>query len=71
MGPFGNETDPDGAARVKSSWYKDLAYFANSSDPWFARGGDWSFGTDVGSFAFSNATGGVRTDIGFRLVLTP
>ena len=71
MGPFGNETDPDGTARAKSSWYKDLAHFANSSGPWFYRGGSWYNGTSAGSFAFTHNTGGVYAYIGFRVVLTP
>ena len=71
MGPFGNETDPDGTVRAKSSWYKDLAHFAYSSGPWFPRGSNWSGGTYAGSFAFHYRTGGVGTGVGFRVVLTP
>ena len=71
MGPFGSELDPDGSTRYKSSWYKDYAYFANSSNPWFDRGGDWSNGTEAGSFAFYNSTGGTFAYISFRIVLAP
>ena len=71
MGPFGSEKDPDGVTRYKSSWYKDFAYFAHSSTPWFDRGGLWDSGTNGGSFAFHVHTGGVVTYIGFRIVLTP
>ena len=71
MGPFGNEKDPDGSARYKSSWYKDYAYFVDSSNPWFYRGGAWNSGTNAGSFAFSSRNGGVGTNFGYRIVLTP
>jgi len=71
MGSFGSQTDPDGTARYKSSWYGDYAYFAYSTNPWFARGGDWAGGTDVGAFASSSFTGAVYTNYGFRIVLTP
>ena len=71
MGPFGNTQDLDGNARPKSSWYKDIAYFAESSDPWFFRGGYWYDGAHAGNLAFSNNTGGADSRIGFRIVLTP
>ena len=71
MGPFGSEKDPDNNARRKSSWYKDLANFVNSSRPWFARGGYWSDGTATGAFAFHAHTGGTYTYISFRIVLAP
>ena len=71
MGPFGSEKDPDNGTRNKSSWYKDYAYFANSSSPWFARGGHWSSGAEAGSFAFINDTGGTSISVSFRIVLAP
>ena len=71
MGPFGSELDPDGSTRYKSSWYKDYSRFANSSNPWFVRGGDLSNGNEAGSFAFSIYTGGMYTFISFRIVLAP
>ena len=71
MGPFGSELDPDGTTGYKSSWYKDYAYFANSSSPWFVRGGNWDNGTEAGSIAFSYCTGGTYTNISFRIVLAP
>ena len=73
MGPFGDEaeSDPYGTRLYKSSWYKDLALFAESSFPWFVRGSNWDFGTTAGSFALSNGTGGVYKHVGFRIVLTP
>ena len=71
MGSFGSEKDPDGITRSKSSWYKDYAYFANSSGSWFARGGDWSNGTEAGSFAFNGITCVTDFGISFRIVLAP
>ena len=71
MGPFGNEKDPDSETRQKSSWYGDFAYFADSSNPWFSRGGSWHFGTVSGAFAFDNYSGTTLTIHSFRVVLTP
>ena len=71
MGPFGNEKDPDSGTRQKSSWYGDLANFAVSSLPWFARGGNLYNGTESGAFAFSPSSGTTATDNSFRIVLTP
>ncbi len=71
MGPFGSELDPDGSTRYKSSWYKDYAYFADSSYPWFDRGGGWSSGAEAGSFVFGSSTGGTNTSLSFRIVLAP
>ena len=69
MGSFGNEKDPDNGIRNKSSWYKDYSYFANSSYPWFERGGDWNFGTAAGAFAFTYNSGGTLVDMSYRIVL--
>ncbi len=71
MGPFGSEKDPDNNTRYKSSWYNDYANFIRFSYPWFVRGGYWIFGTESGSFAFSNDTGGAFTYFSYRIVLAP
>ena len=71
MGTFGNEKDSDGSTRNKSSWYKDHAYFAYSSNPWFERGNFWYGGTVSGIFAFNYYTGGVHTYNSYRIVLAP
>ena len=71
MGPFGSEKDPDDNTRNKSSWYKNYAYFAYSSGPWFVRGGRWSGGTASSAFAFSHNTGGAYAVLSFRIVLAP
>ena len=71
MGPFGNEKDPDNNTRIKSSWYKVLALFVNSSKPWFERGGDWNDGTAAGVFSFNRDSGGASAYISYRVVLAP
>ena len=71
MGPFGNETDPDGYTRIKSSWYGDYARIINSSYPWFLRGGDFGFGTESGAFAFYDFSGTTYASSSFRIILTP
>ena len=71
LGPFGLERDPDSGSRYKSSWYKDYAYFVDSSSIWFYRGGYWGFGTGSGIFAFDNDSGTTATYGSFRIVLTP
>ena len=71
MGPFGSEKDPDNNTRIKSSWYKNFVYFANSSKPWFERGGDWNDGTAAGVFSFNRDSGGASAYISYRVVLAP
>ena len=71
MGPFGNEKDLDSGTRNRSSWYKDYASFAHSSNSWFARGGHWYGGNASGTFAFSSYTGDINTIISYRIVLAP
>ena len=71
MGPFGTVKDPDGNPRYRTSWFGDLAYFVYPVRPWFERGGHWSSGVGSGTFAFYHNTGGVNTDISFRVVLAP
>ena len=71
MGPFGSEKNPDGGIRYKSSWYKPQSYFANSSRPWFGRGGAWHNGADSGAFAFTQNTGVMVTGVSYRIVLAP
>ena len=71
MGPFGNEKDPDNNTRNKSSWYKDFAKLANSSDPWVIHSGSWKDGVTSGAFAFSNNSGDAYTAYSYRIVLAP
>ena len=65
MGPF-NEV-----SGYKSSWYKDGAYFINSSSPWFARGGTCRGGISSGTFVFSFSIGNGNNDMSYRIVLAP
>ena len=60
MGPFQN---------YKSSWYNDSAWFAHSSNPWFYRGGHYSYGSGAGAFFFYSNNGIASSVISFRLVL--
>ena len=71
MGPFGSEKDPDGGTRNKSSWYKDYAHFAYSSNPWFVRGGNWIIGTSAGAIAFGDYAGSAYADGSYRITLAP
>jgi len=48
-----------------------LANFVNPVNPWFERGGNWNNGVESGAFAFNNNSGGVNTNISFRVVLAP
>ena len=71
MGPFGNEKDPDGATRYKSSWYKDFSNVITSSYPWFERGGSLSNGTESGIFTFFYGVGECEAPFSYRIVLAP
>lgn len=51
------------------TWYGDNSNFVDSSNPWFNRGGNYNNGVLAGQFNFNRNTGGVNTNIGFRLVL--
>ena len=53
-----------------AGWYSDSAYFVNSSNPWFMRGGNYSNGDSAGVFSFSNNPGEADYYIGFRVVLS-
>ena len=54
-----------------SSWYSDNAYFVNSSDPWFKRGGVYYSNDSCGIFSFSRGSGKeISVGGGFRVVLS-
>ena len=53
-----------------AGWYSASAYFVNSSNPWFARGGHCIIGGNAGVFGFYNNTGEVYIGSGFRVVLS-
>ena len=71
MGTFGSEKDPSGGILNKSSWYKELALFANYSRPWFPRGGCWTDGTESGIFAFYYSIGSIHINMSYRIILAP
>ncbi len=71
MGPFGEELDLDNYTRYRNSWYKDYAFFVQSSDSWFNRGGIWTAGSTAGVFAFDNPNGKASSYYSFRIVLAP
>ena len=68
MGPFYYYQDADNVNRSHNSWYADHSHFADSSYPWFYRGGDCNDGVLAGWFSFVRHTGGAGSDIGLRLV---
>ena len=70
MGPFKSYLDGDNNSRWHNSWYGDVSYFVDSSVPWFVRGGSYYNGVLAGQFNFNRNTGGVNSNIGFRLVLS-
>ena len=71
MGSFKEYLDGDNVSRWHSSWYGSDSNFVDSSHHWFVRGGNYICGVLSGTFSFDRYTGGVYTDAGFRLVLTP
>ena len=73
MGPFNYEydPDPDNTTRYKSSWYKDLSHFINSSSPWFGRSSHWWDGNETGDFSFDYGVGNMNSSVSYRIVLAP
>lgn len=51
------------------SWYEDQTFTPYLNWPFFMRGGNRSVGTGAGVFAFTNYSGGARSDCGFRPVV--
>lgn len=51
-----------------SQWHNDYAHFIHNGGSWFTRGGNYSYGSGAGIFAFRNFSG-PATDITFRSVL--
>ena len=41
-----------------TAWNNDYAYFVNSANPWFARGGGYNSGSSAGVFYFNRFLGG-------------
>ena len=46
----------------------DDAFFVNSNNPWFIRGGAYNNGTETGVEAFNNTNGNANTNNSFRVV---
>jgi len=70
MGPFANAKYGTQTRQI-SSWYADYALFVNTSNPWFARGGNFLNGSESGVFALGADHGSVLERGSFRVVLTP
>ena len=70
MGPFYYYQDSDNNLRPHNNWYADRAYFVESSDSCFDRGGGYSEGLLVSQLHFARNTGAAFTNISLRLVLT-
>ena len=52
-----------------SDWYGDLAFIADASDPWSARGGYYGHATGAGVFDFYSFNGDpYNEDFSFRVV---
>ena len=52
-------------------WYSDYAYFVNSSNPWFLRGGNYGNGDSAGVFCFGRSVGlDDFNNVGFRVVIS-
>ena len=51
-------------------WYSDNAYFVNSSNPWFIRGGNYGSGTLAGVFYFNIYNGNSGSNTSSRLVIS-
>ena len=52
-----------------SPWYSDYSYYPALDDPFFGRGGGWSYSTNAGLFAFGRHDGNSYGSSGFRPVL--
>ena len=71
IGPFSYYQDGDEVSRWHNHWYADHSHFADSSIPWFHRGGHFRDGVLAGQFYFGRNTGEVGGGNGFRLALAP
>ena len=68
MEPFYLYYDQDGVNRYHSSWYGDGSNFANSTAPWFYRGGYAGDGVLAGIFDTAAWSGNAHPANSFRLV---
>ena len=74
-GHLGDAINEIAATKANSSsgdrglWYSDYAYFVDSINPWFLRGGDYN-GASAGAFGSYNSSGDAGSYNSFRLVLS-
>ena len=61
------ETSTSGSG--STSWNGDYSFFPYTIEPFFVRGGYYSFGTIAGAFAFYNSGGSPYSYYGFRAAL--
>ena len=69
MSPFSWFTGSDEIGRNCNGWYGDDSAFVSANYPWYYRGGTTNSGVVAGLFNFNRYTGGIRANIGSRLVL--
>ena len=70
MGPFADTTYLTQTRQI-GCWYADVAWFVDSSSPWFIRGAARDDGLDAGIFAFDPTFGLAHNVVSFRVILTP
>jgi hypothetical protein len=58
------------ATKETAGWYGDSASFVCAGNPWFIRGGYFTYGAGAGAWYF-NGSGGVVGSISLRVVLGP
>ena len=69
MGPFTDRAYGSPVRQV-GSWHDDEAWFVNSWEPWFNRGGMFSMGHGAGVFTFVHDSGSANSHGSFRVVLS-
>ena len=57
--------------KSSNGWYSDESYLADSSGPWFARGGRYVDGDNAGVFSSNSYAGASNSNYSSRLVITP
>ena len=68
-GKLGDATIEMAPTGTSGNWYKDYAYFPDSSYSWFSRGGNYLDGTSAGAFSFGGASGTSTGYYSFRVSL--
>ncbi len=69
MGPFRQYVTGGSSNDFHNGWYGDIAYFIDSSNSWFRRGGPYTDGSNGGQFEFNRHSGALEASNGFRIVL--